>query len=247
MSPRRSPPKLSLDAALFLDLDGTLAPLAPAPDAVPFDARRAGLLARLEGAMGGALAVISGRTLPDVRRILGPAPGAVAAVHGLIRCWPDGTVAQSPPSPGLAIAREALQAFVRGGSGLILEDKGVSLALHYRHAPELKAAVSETADRLAALTGLVRQDGVMVCELRSPGPDKGAALSAFMQTPPFAGRRPIMVGDDLTDEHGFAAAVAGGGFGVLVGASRPSAATYGLEDVDAVLDWLGDAVMTVAA
>jgi trehalose 6-phosphate phosphatase len=247
MSPRRSPPKLTLTAALFLDLDGTLAPLAPTPDAVPFDAHRAQVLTRLEAAMGGALAVISGRTVHDVRRILGPAPGAVAAVHGLVRCWPDGAVVQAPPGPGLAIARAALEDFVRQTTGLILEDKTLSLALHYRRAPDLKPAVVEIADRLAAETGLVRQDGVMVCELRSPGPNKGEALAAFMRTAPFAGRRPIMVGDDLTDEHGFEAAVADGGFGVLVGAPRPSAAAYRLEDADAVLDWLGEAVMTVAA
>jgi trehalose 6-phosphate phosphatase len=237
---------LGLDKALFLDLDGTLAPLAATPDAVAFDAGRAQMLAKLEQAMGGALAVLSGRTLEDVRRILGPAPGAVAAVHGLVRRWPNGAVIQAEASSGLAIAREILQALARTTPGLVLEDKGVSLALHYRQAPEAAAIISETADRLTAVTGLVRQDGVMVCELRSPGPDKGEALAAFMHAPPFVGRRPIMVGDDLTDEHGFLAAAAGGGYGVLVGPERPTAADYRFEDVDAVLAWLGAAAAVAA-
>jgi trehalose 6-phosphate phosphatase len=238
---------LSLDSALFLDLDGTLAPLAATPDAVPYDPARAAVLAKLELAMGGAMAVLSGRTLDDVRRILGPAPSAVAAVHGLVRRWPNGAIIQQEASSGLGLARERLQALAHTTPGLVLEDKGVSLAVHYRQAPEAAQIVSDTAERLAEITGLVRQDGVMVCELRSPGPDKGEALSAFMQSPPFAGRQPIMVGDDLTDEHGFAAAVAGGGYGVLVTAHRASAAEYRFETVDAVLAWLGEAATTTVA
>src|SRR5579862_7956340 len=98
MTQWRSPPKLSLNAALFLDVDGTLAPLASTPDAVAFDPVRAELLGRLEAAMGGALAVLSGRALEDVRRILGPAPKAVGAIHGLVRLAFDGAVARAPPS-----------------------------------------------------------------------------------------------------------------------------------------------------
>jgi hypothetical protein len=91
---------------------------------------------------------------------------------------------------------------------------------------------------LAAELGLTVQDGDMVVELRAEGPDKGGAVEAFMAEPPFAGFRPVFVGDDLTDEHGFAAARARGGFGVVVGARRPTAALYALSDVGAVQQWL---------
>ncbi|HUO21945.1 MAG TPA: trehalose-phosphatase [Caulobacteraceae bacterium] len=244
---RHSPPKLSLDAALFLDMDGTLAPLARTPDAVPYDPARARMVAALEQAMGGALAVLSGRTLEDIRRILGPAPGAVGAVHGLMCRWPDGSVSQACASADLVIARQAMEALAHTTPGLVLEDKGLSLALHYRLAPDAAPAIAELADELVLATGLERQDGSMVCELRSPGPDKGSALAAFMRTAPFAGRTPIMVGDDLTDEHGFQAAAASGGYGVLVGSPRTTAAAYRLPDVDAVLAWLDAALTMVAA
>jgi trehalose 6-phosphate phosphatase len=84
----------------------------------------------------------------------------------------------------------------------------------------------------------VLQPGKLVVELKTPGADKGAALTAFMAEPPFAGAVPVMVGDDLTDEYGFRAAEALGGFGVLVGPRRETAARFGLADVNAVLDWL---------
>jgi trehalose 6-phosphate phosphatase len=86
--------------------------------------------------------------------------------------------------------------------------------------------------------GLELQSGKMVVEVREPGPDKGAALEAFMAHPPFHGARPIFVGDDLTDEAGFAAAVRLGGYGILVGQPRVSAATFRLADVSAVESWL---------
>ena len=94
------------------------------------------------------------------------------------------------------------------------------------------------ARRLADETGLALQAGNLVVELKTPGSSKGTALTAFMQEPPFAGAVPVMLGDDLTDEDGFRAAEALGGFGVLVGPVRETAARYGLPDVVAVLAWL---------
>lgn len=243
----RPPPDLTLNAALFLDLDGTLAPIEARPADVVFDADRAALLARLERAMGGALAVISGRSLEDVRRILGAAPGAVGAVHGLVRRRADGMLVEPAPSADLDGARKVLGALVRAWPGLILEDKGLSVAVHYRQAPAAAPMVEQAVARILAATTLIRQDGSMVCELRTPGPDKSAALMAFMGEAPFAGRYPVMVGDDLTDESAFAAAAAAGGFGVLVGRRPDTAARYGLRDVDAVKAWLAAALTAPAA
>ncbi|MBU2118540.1 MAG: trehalose-phosphatase, partial [Alphaproteobacteria bacterium] len=132
----------------------------------------------------------------------------------------------------------AFRAFAAARPGLIVEDKTVAAGLHYRGDPRHAEAAEALARDLAARTGLKLQPGKLVLELKTPGADKGTALAAFMAEPPFAGGVPVMVGDDLTDEYGFAAAEALGGFGVLVGAPRPTAARHGLEDVAAVLDWL---------
>jgi trehalose 6-phosphate phosphatase len=128
-----------------------------------------------------------------------------------------------------------------------MEDKGVGLALHYRQAPEAEQAVQAAVAAIAARKDLVRQDGAMVCELRAPGGGKGEALLAFMAEAPFAGRRPVMVGDDLTDEHGFDAAQSAGGHGILVGPRRKTAARYRLEDVEAVIGWLSASLAPDAA
>src|SRR6185437_967100 len=143
------------------------------------------------------------------------------------------------PAPGIAEARARLEPLARAHPGVILEDKRHALAVHYRGASGAADAVAEACRRVSALTGLSVQPGHMVVELRTPGPSKGDALGAFMSELPFAGRRPIMVGDDLTDESAFAAATELGGFGVLVGEGRPTSAQFGLDSVDSVLRWLG--------
>lgn len=227
------------DAALFLDLDGTLAPIAARPDAVGPDTRRTRLLQRLDRALGGRLAVISGRTLADVDRILEGRVAHVSAVHGLVRRQ-DGEVITAPPTAASGVARAVavLRAYAARDPALILEEKGPSVALHYRQARARGPEVRLLAGRLAAETGLVVQSGHMVEELRTPGPSKGDAVEAFMARRPFAGFRPVFAGDDATDEAGFRTAVRLGGFGVLVGAERDTAATFGLRNVGDVLAWL---------
>ena len=225
-------------AALFLDLDGTLAPIMPRPEQVGPDARRAALLDDLTRALEGRVAVVSGRALEDLDRILEGRVNAIAAVHGLVRRGAHG-VDRAQPHPDLGHARDVLRDLARSDKGLLFEDKDLSVALHYRNVPSAADAVIEAAERLAQSSDLVLQLGDMVAELRTPGQDKGKSVSAFLRESPFDGAIPVFVGDDLTDEDGFAAAERLGGYGVLVGALRPTQATYRLDDFAAVLDWLG--------
>lgn len=224
-------------AALFLDLDGTLARIEPLPDDVAPDPFRAGLLRRLVKACGGRVAVLTGRTLAVADHILDGSVPAIAAVHGLVRRLPDGAVVARQPSARLAEAKRSLQPLA-DDRGLLIEDKGWSIGIHYRIAPDAGEAVRAAVRRVADVTGLVVQEGSMVSELRTPGPHKGDALTAFLAEPPFAGFVPVMVGDDLTDEHAFAAADEAGGYGVLVGPARQTRARFRLEDVADVLGWL---------
>ncbi|ADL00070.1 trehalose-phosphatase [Brevundimonas subvibrioides] len=228
----------SAGLALFLDLDGVLAPMASTPDAVVADPRRTRILQTLDRALDGRLAVISGRTLSEIDRITGGAARSAAGVHGLQRRRRDGSTATIEPSAGVAAAVEAFRAFAETHPGMIVEDKGVSAGLHYRAVPHVEAEALALADVWAERAGLVAQPGKLVVELKTPGADKGTALTAFMGEPAFADTMPVMLGDDLTDEAGFVAAEALGGFGILVGAPRETAARYGLADVEAVLTWL---------
>ena len=233
-----TPPVALAKPALFLDLDGVLAPLAPTPDAVGPDARRTEVLTRLTDRLDGRVAIVSGRTLTEIDRISDGAARAASGVHGLQRRRGDGTFANRTADPAVRRAVAAFNAFAAERPGVLVEDKELSAGLHYRQAPGVSAEALALATSLAKETGLTLQPGSMVLELKTPGEDKGLALSAFMAEAPFSGAIPVMVGDDLTDEHGFEAAAALGGFGVLVGPERPTAARYRLEDVAAVLDWL---------
>jgi len=234
--PRDLPRRL----ALFLDLDGTLAPIMPRPDDVGPDPRRARTLARLREALDGRIAVVSGRALSNLDHILGGGVPAIGAVHGLVRRGADGRVVERAPHPGLADARRILVELAHCERGLLFEDKGLSVALHYRNAPACAEAVIEAGERLSQSTGLVLQLGDMVVELRTPGADKGAAVTAFLREAPFLGATPVFIGDDLTDEDGFAAASRLGGFGILVGEPRPTEARYRLPDTEAVFRWLDE-------
>lgn len=234
-----TPPPVRFDRlALFLDMDGVLAPLAATPDAVGPMPRRTAVLRRLDARLEGRLAIVSGRTLSEIDRISGAGPLAASGVHGLERRRSDGSLDSAVASAGVRIATDAFMAFQIANPGVIVEPKGVSVGLHYRQAPEAAQAALALARSVAAETGLSVQPGVMVVELKTPGTDKGTAITAFMAEPPFRGATPVMLGDDVTDEDGFRAARALGGFGVLVGPMRETAAGHRLADVEAVLDWL---------
>lgn len=239
MLSQAAPPLPDIDAtALFLDLDGTIAPIVAQPQDVGPDAARTSLLRTLAARLQGRLAILSGRTIAEIDRILERSVTAAAGVHGLERRDPAGERSAQPPHPAVAGAAAELDRFARGRAGLLVERKPQSVALHYRSAPSAAPEVLALAERLAEETGLWLQRGSMVAELRTPGGDKGQALLAFMQAPPFAGATPIVLGDDLTDEAAFRAARSEGGFGVLVGKTRETEAAYRLESVDAALGWL---------
>jgi trehalose 6-phosphate phosphatase len=137
-----------------------------------------------------------------------------------------------------------LEAYVATRPDLYLEFKTLGVALHYRQAPAAAAEVLTVTRRLAWATGMKLQQGQMVVELRSPGADKGDTVRAFMLEPPFQKALPIFVGDDITDEDGFAAAQALAGIGVLVGSQRETKAIARLDGVGDVLAWIGAALST---
>ncbi|MDQ1193998.1 trehalose 6-phosphate phosphatase [Brevundimonas vesicularis] len=233
-----TPPVVADGIALFLDMDGVLAPMAPTPDAVVPTARRTAALKAVEARLAGRVAIVSGRTLAEIDRISDHALVSGSGVHGLERRLKDGSIERKVADAGVAQALGAFEAFAADRPGVIVEDKGVSVGLHYRQAPDEARAAKDIAAELQSETGLTLQPGHMVLELKTPGADKGTAVTAFMQEAPFKGAVPVMLGDDLTDEYGFEAASALGGYGVLVGPERETAARYRLDDVDAVLTWL---------
>jgi trehalose 6-phosphate phosphatase len=233
-----TPPVVADGIALFLDMDGVLAPMAPTPDAVVPTARRTAALKAVEARLSGRVAIVSGRTIAEIDRISDHALVSGSGVHGLERRLKDGSIQRKTADAGVAEVMAAFEAFAADRPGVIVEDKGVSVGLHYRQAPDEARAAQALAVQLQSETGLTLQPGHMVLELKTPGADKGTAVTAFMQEAPFKGASPVMLGDDLTDEYGFEAAAALGGYGVLVGPERETAARYRLDDVDAVLTWL---------
>ena len=236
----RVPPPLATPQglALFLDIDGTLAEFQRLPEDVAPTLRRTSLLQRLARVLKGRVAMISGRALADVDRITEGVITAASGVHGLEHRRANGELRVVPPHPGVVRARVVFEAFAAAHPSMVLEDKGLGLVLHYRTAPALAELANATAARVAQETGLSLQRGDMMAEVRTPGADKGDALRAFMVEPVFEGCKPIYIGDDLTDEHAFAAARGLGGYGVLVGPERTTAAQYRLADVEAALVWL---------
>jgi trehalose 6-phosphate phosphatase len=235
-----SPPPGLLDgAALFLDFDGTLVELAETPDSIRVGPELEALLHRLMRQLEGRVAIVSGRSLADLERHLPLSGIAFSGSHGLELKLPDGTCLPLSVPIGLDDVHDRVRRFAAGRQGLLVEEKPAGIALHYRLAP----AEAESADAfmagLAEVHGWSVQRGNKVVELRPSGATKGDALRAFMTEPDFAGARPVFVGDDLTDEHGFGAAAELGGAGVLVGPPRDTAAVYRLDSVGTVAAWLG--------
>lgn len=213
--------------------------LVDRPDQVVADDALRDMLARLHRRLEGRVAVVSGRSLAQMDVILGPLAEtlALSGSHGS-ECRIDGRSVTPPRPPQLDIALEAMGAFAARHAPVLVEEKTLGAALHYRQAPDMEAAVLAHMRALAERLDLFLQPGNMTVELRPYGHDKGAAIARMMEMPPLAGAIPVFVGDDITDEAGFATANALGGYGVLAGDIRPSAARYRLPSPAAVRAWL---------
>lgn len=238
------PPTPSADWAYFLDVDGTLLDIAATPNAIRVDQALLKLLERLHRASGGAVALVSGRAISDLDRRLGNLRLPRVGQHGLERRDAAGRLWLHPAAPEEKDRiRAALRPMLEAHPGLLLEDKGLTLALHYRQAPELEAMANQVMARLVAESSgkLILQLGKCVAEAKPGGFDKGTAIEEYLAEPPFRGRRAVFIGDDLNDEHGFAAINQADGLSIKVG-HEPTCARYRLPDVAAVRSWLARAL-----
>lgn len=226
--------------AYFLDIDGTLVDLADAPSAVKLHPALPGLVEALYEKSGGAIALITGRSIADADRLFPKRRLPIAGQHGHERRSANGLLTQhSLSSKALNPARIALGAVIERHPQLLLEDKGLSLALHYRRAPQLASVAHRAVRRVQTLLGdqYCVHRGKRVVELAPAGRDKGLAIRAFMREAPFRGKPPVFIGDDVTDEHGFAMVNQLGGNSIKVGPG-PTVAAWRFASVAAVLAWL---------
>jgi len=249
MSTRRSrrPPPASLEWAFFLDVDGTLIGLADTPDAVEVNQSLLDLIGDLHRYTAGALALVSGRMIADLQSRIGLRQLPMAGLHGLERRDSAGRlwIHAAPPAAKNAI-KERLAPILARHPGLLLEDKGLTLALHYRLAPAMAGYVHQIMARFAHVPGegLELQRGKCVVEIKPAGIDKGSAVAEYLAEFPFKGRRPVFIGDDLNDERGFAEVNKQDGISIKVG-KGPSCARFRLADVAAVHQWLEAALKGV--
>lgn len=242
MQPLSPLPAIPLHStALFLDFDGTLADLAPQPEAVRLADDLVPLLLLLFSHVDGALAIVSGRRLRDLDEFLRPLELPSAAEHGAQRRLADGQLVSIAP-PFLQYAIDAASALATQHPRLRVEIKKAAVALHYRHAPELQSLCRQVmAEAVAASTDVELLSGKYVFEIKPAGVSKGTAIAAFMRDAPFAGRVPLFAGDDVTDEAGFSAVQALGGAGIKVGEGE-TVAHYRCPAPAALRQWLRDAL-----
>lgn len=228
--------------AFFLDIDGTLIDIAATPDSVVVPSDLPPLLAGVAQGAGGALALVTGRDMATVDGLFAPFRLPVGAVHGALIRGTAGEVAGDAPHPGLAEVRRRLEPFAAEHPAALIEDKGTAIAVHFRADPALEGEARETVEAAVAASGpgLTVQPGKMVFEIRPAGANKGLALRILMQDDAFRGRRPVAVGDDLTDEAMFVAALDAGGLALRVGAppAQGSAAEVAFAGPEDVRRWL---------
>lgn len=244
----QQPPAIDEGCALFVDFDGTLADLAPRPDAVAVLPGLTDTLQTLHRRLGGALAVVSGRPIEQLDRLLSPLVLPSAGVHGAERRREGGELVRST-----AVQETVIEALARRAEtlaaqhpGLLVERKPGALALHYRLAPEFEAACLHLLEAaVAEHPAFTLLHGKQVVEMKPRGASKGLAVEDFMQEAPFVGRKPLFAGDDVTDEAGFAAVQRLGGCGIKVGAGS-TLAHWRLADPSALRQWLQQAATALA-
>ena len=230
--------------ALFLDVDGTLIDLAARPTDVVVPAGLTRTLAKIERKLAGALAFVSGRAISDLDRLFKPLRLRASGVHGAeMRFDPGQREASTPAAIELPRSlRTALMRVVAAFPGAFVEDKRFSLVVHYRLTPSAERPLREAVTRVidsAKTTAVEVIDGHCAIELKAPGFDKGGAIAAFLSTPAFRDRTPVFVGDDASDESGFALVAARGGYAYSVGQKRWG--TIGVfPEPKAVREWLAE-------
>lgn len=233
------PPAPSLDWCLFLDVDGTLIELAETPfDTIASEELKA-LLKDVSERLGGALALVSGRSIEYLDALFAPLRLPSAGLHGVERRKSSGAMhGASFNDTQLDGARSALALLVQAHAGTLLEDKGRTIAVHFRMAPQFEPELRQAVSDIAAALGpnYHVQSGSMMLEIKPRGFNKGGAVKAFMQEPPFSGRTPVYVGDDLTDIDGFRVVDDRGGISIAVG-DRVQGSCH-LVDPTAVREWL---------
>ena len=235
------PQAVAARIALFLDIDGTLLDFAAHPDGVIVAPDLSDNLRAVGRVLDGALALLSGRSLRRIDELLGVPELAAAGSHGAELRRAGGAIQrQTRDAPGMATLRAYARTLLADWPAVVIEDKPDAIALHFRAIPAARDAVHDAARRLTSAAGprYRLQYGDCVVELRGAGADKGDALTRLMQEAPFAGRTPWMIGDDLTDEHAFAAAMQAGGIGVIVGNRRPTCARHAFADPAEVRAWI---------
>ncbi len=207
------------DIALFLDFDGTLVEIAPSPADVRLDRRVPAALDALRGHLSGALALVSGRPISFLDDVLTPYRFDTAALHGADVRLGGEVLTQAHASAEMRLAVRDLVRFANSHVGIIVEDKHISVALHWRLAPHVHDEALDLMRSIAERIGpLVRlQAGKAVAELVPASASKGTAIAQLMQAAPYAGRVPVFIGDDVTDEHGFEAVNALGGLSIRIG------------------------------
>lgn len=227
------------DAALFLDFDGTLVDIAERPDAIVVPTNLVDILNRLCERHDGAVAIVSGRDISDLSGHLEGFSGALAGGHGGQIMHAGGPVSQTSVDPvKLASLQAAAEAFALVEPGLHIERKSAGVVLHYRSAPELEEKIRAFAHALADPDpDFVCQSAKMACEIKPHGVSKGGAIERLMRDPPFAGRRPVFVGDDRTDETGFEFVNANNGISIKIGDGQTEAG-FRIDTPPAFRDWL---------
>ncbi len=230
--------------AFFFDFDGTLVEIKPRPEDVYLPAPIRALLKRLAVVSEGALALISGRSMDELASMVSPLDLPLAGVHGAERRDINGREQRvTLPAEDISALHGALIQGLIPLTGVTLETKGNAFALHYRQAPRHEMSIMALAKALVGrFSGLDLQPGKCVVEIRPQGINKGNAIAAFLREAPFAGRLPVFLGDDLTDEDGFNAVNTAGGLTIKVGAGETNA-RWRINNVNTVHAWLEQTVI----